>query len=53
LIGSGSGALTPEDSARLLIETYPNDLNAGAELFIVVGAEEQDLVEAIVGRTQA
>jgi O-acetyl-ADP-ribose deacetylase (regulator of RNase III) len=53
LIGSGSGALTPDDSARLLVETYPNDLNAGAELLIVVGAEEQDLVEAIVGRTQA
>jgi O-acetyl-ADP-ribose deacetylase (regulator of RNase III) len=53
LIGAGGGALTSEESARLLVETFPADSAAGLELRIIVGTEERDLVEAIVGRTRA
>jgi O-acetyl-ADP-ribose deacetylase (regulator of RNase III) len=53
LIGAEDGALTSEESARLLVETYPAGAVPHAELRIVVGAAERDLVEAIVGRTQA
>jgi O-acetyl-ADP-ribose deacetylase (regulator of RNase III) len=53
LVGAGGGVLTAEDSARLLVETYPADAVPAAELRIIVGVEDRDMVEAIVGRTQA
>ena len=53
LVGVAGGRLTPEESARLLIETFPRDGAEGGlrELQIVVEvAAEGEAVEALVGR---
>jgi O-acetyl-ADP-ribose deacetylase (regulator of RNase III) len=54
LVGTEDGALSLEDSATLLIETFPRSGSADhpAELCIVVERQEdRDAVEAIVRRT--
>jgi O-acetyl-ADP-ribose deacetylase (regulator of RNase III) len=51
LVGAGSGQLTDEEAAVLLVETFPRD-GAGRELRLVVEAGARDAVDAIVGRTQ-
>ena len=53
LVGVAGGRLGPEESAGLLIETFPRDGDDGEmELLIVTdSAAERDVVEAIVRRT--
>jgi O-acetyl-ADP-ribose deacetylase (regulator of RNase III) len=53
LVGAGTGQLTVEEAAGLLVETFPRDAGAGRELRIMVEQGEWDAVEAIVGRTHA
>lgn len=53
LVGVEGGPLSVEQAAGLLAETFPRDGGAARELRIVVEARERDVVEAIVGRTQA
>lgn len=52
LVGAASGQLTVEESAGLLVETFPSGA-AGRELRIIVHTEERGMVEAIVRRAQA
>ncbi len=52
LVGAASGQLTVEESAALLVETFPSAA-AGRELRIIVHTEERGMVEAIVRRAQA
>jgi O-acetyl-ADP-ribose deacetylase (regulator of RNase III) len=52
LVGTGPGGLSDEESARLLVETFPHDEGGALALSIVVEQEAtRDLVAAIVGRT--
>jgi O-acetyl-ADP-ribose deacetylase (regulator of RNase III) len=53
LVGTAGGRLGVEDSAGLLLETFPRDADGGGmELVIVTdSAGERDAVEAIVRRT--
>jgi O-acetyl-ADP-ribose deacetylase (regulator of RNase III) len=52
LVGAGAGQLSPEDSATLLVETFPSKRSGfPSELHIVVERDaERELVEAIVRR---
>jgi O-acetyl-ADP-ribose deacetylase (regulator of RNase III) len=52
LVGVASGQLTIEESAGLLVETWPRSDTEGAELTIVVdAAAQQAAIEALVRRT--
>ena len=52
LVGVANGQLTIEESARLLVETWPRAETDAAELTIVVdAAAQQAAVEALVRRT--
>jgi len=52
LLGMAEGRLTLEESAALLLETFPHGDRAGLELVIVTDtARERDVVEDIVRRT--
>jgi O-acetyl-ADP-ribose deacetylase (regulator of RNase III) len=52
LVGTGPGGLSDEESARLLVETFPHDEGGALALSIVVEqVATRDLVAAIVGRT--
>ena len=53
LVGAHGGPLTVAEAAGLLVETFPDDGQAGRELLIVVEATERDAVEAIVRRMRA
>jgi O-acetyl-ADP-ribose deacetylase (regulator of RNase III) len=52
LVGVANGQLTVEESAGLLVETWPRSDTEGAELTIVVdAAAQQAAIEALVRRT--
>jgi O-acetyl-ADP-ribose deacetylase (regulator of RNase III) len=52
LVGVASGQLTIEESAGLLVETWPRSDTEGTELTIVVdAAAQQAAIEALVRRT--
>jgi O-acetyl-ADP-ribose deacetylase len=51
LVGAAGGALTDEEAAILLVETFPRD-GPERELRLVVDPAARTAVDAIVGRTQ-